>query len=65
MFVFRVILVRIFPHSDWIQRDADNFYAVQRSDKIKCDFIKKETLVTFKITKLMIFITFVKRPVWQ
>ena len=35
----------------------DTFYAVQESDKIKRDFIKKEILVSFKTFKFIIFIS--------
>ena len=55
--VFGVILVRIFPHSDWITPNKDTFYAVDvshlHSNRIRLYFLKEKCQQFLKNSKLV------------
>ena len=42
VFVFEVILVRIFPHPDWIRRDICSPYSVQMRENFYAVFINQD-----------------------
>ena len=60
--VFGVILVRIFPHSDWVTRNTDTFYAVKMIWKLSSKS-PENTRPTLKEKKKSVFLGFT--PSWR